>query len=151
MYFTALAVNALTLLIVRRFYVGRLQMLVTCLAGSKRLRDCAPLSHVAKTNRIECIAMLAHPAAIRTSWPSNPYPLPLPQLGESTVYCENMIRRWIRTTLLLASVLYATSRKPRFEPLEPCDDCISRDVIVAPGIGFDLTTSYGCSFIDPRH
>jgi hypothetical protein len=58
-----------------------------------------------------------------------------------------MIGHWVRTTLLLASVPYVACRKPRFEPIKVCGDCIPRETIVAPGIGFDLTTSYGYSLL----
>ena len=38
-------------------------------------------------------------------------------------------------------------RRPRFEPLPMCPDCVPREDILAPGIGFDLTTSYATAAI----
>ncbi|KUJ23582.1 uncharacterized protein LY89DRAFT_714003 [Mollisia scopiformis] len=36
---------------------------------------------------------------------------------------------------------------PRFEPLPECSECIGREDALAPGIGFDLTDSYGAAAI----
>ena len=49
--------------------------------------------------------------------------------------------------LLITHVAAATGRRPRFEPLPMCPDCVPREDILAPGIGFDLTTSYAAAAI----
>jgi len=54
-----------------------------------------------------------------------------------------MIAKDILRTLLLASAVCAQPDKPRFEPTPICDDCVPRELIIAPGIGIDLTSSYG--------
>ena len=41
----------------------------------------------------------------------------------------------------------AMGRRPRFEPLPICADCVPREDILAPGIGFDLTNSYATAAI----
>lgn len=48
----------------------------------------------------------------------------------------------LSTLLYLSAHVAAIGRRPRFEPLPMCFDCVSREDILAPGIGFDLTTSY---------
>ncbi len=55
--------------------------------------------------------------------------------------------RYHLLTLLTLSVLATARRRPRFEPLPICSKCVSREDILAPGIGFDLTTSYGTAAI----
>ena len=49
--------------------------------------------------------------------------------------------------LLTIGHVAATGRRPRFEPLPMCLDCVPYEEIVAPGIGFDLTTSYATAAI----
>lgn len=49
--------------------------------------------------------------------------------------------------LFLITHVGATERRPRFEPLPMCPDCVPRKDILAPGIGFDLTTSYAAAAI----
>ena len=46
------------------------------------------------------------------------------------------------STLLCLSAHVTAGRRPRFEPLPMCLDCVSREDILIPGIGFDLTTAY---------
>ena len=50
---------------------------------------------------------------------------------------------------LLLSIVHvaAVGRRPRFEPLPICLDCVPYTEIIAPGIGFDLTTSYATAAI----
>jgi hypothetical protein len=53
-------------------------------------------------------------------------------------------------TLVLLSFgahVAALCHRPRFEPLPSCSDCVAREDILAPGIGFDLTTSYATAAI----
>ncbi|KAH8585747.1 hypothetical protein B0O99DRAFT_706830 [Bisporella sp. PMI_857] len=50
-------------------------------------------------------------------------------------------------SLLTVSAFAATGRRPRFEPLPPCSECVSVEDIQAPGIGIDLTTSYATAAI----
>jgi hypothetical protein len=49
--------------------------------------------------------------------------------------------------LLLLAVFVMAGRRPRFEPLPECSECVSREDALAPGIGFDLTDSYGTTAI----
>lgn len=49
--------------------------------------------------------------------------------------------------LCLIAHAAAMGRRPRFEPLPMCPDCVPRDDIWAPGIGFDLTISYATAAI----
>ena len=49
--------------------------------------------------------------------------------------------------LLTIGHVAATGRRPRFEPLPMCLDCVPYEEIVAHGIGFDLTTSYATAAI----
>jgi len=55
--------------------------------------------------------------------------------------------RTLSTFLCLTSNVAAMGRRPRFEPLPICEVCVPREDILAPGIGFDLTTSYGTAAI----
>lgn len=48
----------------------------------------------------------------------------------------------LNTLLCLSAHVTAMGHRPRFEPLPLCFDFVSREDILAPGIGFDLTTSY---------
>lgn len=50
-------------------------------------------------------------------------------------------------TLFSLSALAAAGQRPRFEPLPICSKCVSREDILAPGTGFDLTASYGTAAI----
>lgn len=54
-----------------------------------------------------------------------------------------MIAKDVLTALLVASTVFAQPDKPRWEPIPICDDCVPRELIVAPGVGIDLTSSYG--------
>lgn len=57
-----------------------------------------------------------------------------------------MIASYLATVFLLATVRFAhcgKPGKPRWEPLPVCQDCVSPELIIAPGVGFDLTPSYG--------
>lgn len=49
--------------------------------------------------------------------------------------------------LFLDISVAARGRRPRFEPLPRCPGCVSREDIVAPGIGFDMTFSYATAAI----
>lgn len=49
--------------------------------------------------------------------------------------------------LFLCGHVAATGRRPRFEPLPKCSECVPPEDIVAPGVGFDLTTSYATTAI----
>ena len=49
--------------------------------------------------------------------------------------------------LLQNQNVMAKGRRPRFEPLPRCSDCVPPDDIVAPGIGIDLTTSYATAAV----
>ena len=49
--------------------------------------------------------------------------------------------------LCLNQNVVATGRRPRFEPLPVCSDCVPLEDITAAGIGFDLTTSYATAAI----
>lgn len=49
--------------------------------------------------------------------------------------------------LCVCAHVAAMGRRPRFEPLPKCFDCVSRQGILAPGIGFDLTISYATAAI----
>ena len=58
----------------------------------------------------------------------------------------------IPSTLLLITLftrqdIVTAGRRPRFEPLHVCPDCVPREDIVAAGVGFDLTTSYATAAI----
>lgn len=48
----------------------------------------------------------------------------------------------LSTLLCLSAHVTAMGRRPRFEPLPMCFDCVSREDILTPDIGIDLTTSY---------
>lgn len=53
-----------------------------------------------------------------------------------------MLLCYLSLVLLLGTGL--SGQEPgRFEPFPYCVDCVPTDQIVAPGVGFDLTTSYG--------
>ena len=62
---------------------------------------------------------------------------------------EKMIAHICSLPLLFCLILHvaAMGRRPRFEPLPICPDCVPREDILAPGIGFDLTTSYATAAI----
>lgn len=49
--------------------------------------------------------------------------------------------------LCLSAHTAAIGRRPRFEPLPRCSGCVPREDIVAPAVGFDLTTSYATAAI----
>ncbi len=53
--------------------------------------------------------------------------------------------------LCLITHAAAMGRRPRFEPLPICQDCVPRKEILAPGIGFDLTNSYATAAIRYYH
>lgn len=60
-----------------------------------------------------------------------------------------MIAHMYYLPALLSLIVHvaAMGRRPRFEPLPICPDCVPRKDILAPGIGFDLTTSYAAAAI----
>ena len=49
--------------------------------------------------------------------------------------------------LFLASTMGFAGQPHRWEPLPKCSQCIARTDILAPGIGIDLTPSYGTAAI----
>ena len=53
-----------------------------------------------------------------------------------------LILTYFLPALIFLSKDAIAGRRPRFEPLPVCSDCVSPDDIIAPGIGIDLTTSY---------
>lgn len=55
--------------------------------------------------------------------------------------------RYQLLAVLVLAVLVTAGRRHRFEPLPECTECVSREDALAPGIGFDLTDSYGTAAI----
>ena len=54
-----------------------------------------------------------------------------------------MVYTYTMSALLCLTIpVAATGRRPRFEALPMCSDCVPRENILAPGFGFDLTTAY---------
>jgi hypothetical protein len=45
--------------------------------------------------------------------------------------------------VLFAFSAHSASQAPFRHPLKTCESCVPAEEITAPGIGFDLTTSYG--------
>jgi hypothetical protein len=61
----------------------------------------------------------------------------------------NMIALRLYTLALLSFDDHAAAqgRRLRFEPFPMCSDCVPREDILVPGVGFDLTTSYATAAI----
>ena len=58
-----------------------------------------------------------------------------------------LLSYFLSTLLFLSQDVIATARRPRFEPLPICSDCVPPEDIIAPGVGIDLTTSYATAAI----
>jgi len=55
--------------------------------------------------------------------------------------------RFILAALFCIFTVVMTGRRHRMEPLPVCAECVPREDILTPGIGFDLADSYGTAAI----
>jgi len=72
-------------------------------------------------------------------------------LAQATTSIMILLTYFLPALLCLNRDVLATARRPPFEPLPVCADCVPREDIIAAGIGFDLTTSYATAAIRFHH
>jgi hypothetical protein len=77
-----------------------------------------------------------------------------PQLSTVQIETPSQLKMKHSLTILLIGILCSSAagapeQKPLVQATYPgqtryiCDECVPRELILAPGIGFDLTSSYG--------